>query len=1026
MATITIPTHLREALCIFDEKGEIEAGRFSHIDNLRAQLSSTQDSIKQTLNALLARDSLAPYLVDKQIHLLYDAQTLLLKAGYSRALKGSVLERTAGGFFYVLPNEIARLYDKQSELRDLYALEVRKLCESLSDIARGELRFLQFLDRQFDVVDLLCGRVGFAKDLGLEFVATVKDSALGSQGRVGFWAKNGDCCGEPAVTHAQVRAFDSPCKAPFLAQKSCREQTELESTFSKVDSSPKAESPQARASLDSSKSLSDSKILDEKCGLQGKSQGSYLDGNDCRDFSQLPHLSSKAQSPQVDSTFLPFVLDSSSTRISSLKGGQGGYLRSVPPLSPFDPPIPLHAFKVARKRATIDCIDSASAESMDCHALPSDKARNDDKNGISKKVDSRENAQNIENSAKDSRENAKILNTPQNEKVESVFDSDSQAAKPTPKQKVDSRENAQNIENSAKDSRNFAHNAPILSDSQAAGFCVFYPNAASEKVDSRENAQNASESAKDSRNFAHNAPILSDSQAAGFADDFWGFQAVGEGIYLGDNEQAHRAESPKSAAKPTPETKKAESSSKTIILNNFCHPILKTPKPISLTFDKGLLLLTGVNAGGKTMLLKSILSAAFLAKLLLPMKINPHKSQIPHYKHIYAIISNPQSSKDDISTFAGRVLEFSQQLDKEDLLLGIDEIELGTDADEAASLYKVLLELLLDRHSKLVVTTHHKRLAALMAKDPRIQLAAAMFDVEQSSATYTFLHGSIGKSYAFEIAQKFGIPKHIIARAKEHYGSDKERLNALIEHSSSLSLELESKAQELQKRIQKARNAKEAYSEKIDALERAYKARERELESTFEKALQALKAQANTQQDLHRNFNQAHEILRHKPKLDSSVKQSQVRKEFKAGDLARYGEQNARVIRTQKGHCVIELDSGMRLKVEKSALAPLSKALASTITKARNAAKTTLSYTPKASVKLDLHGLRAEEALEKLGDFISDSLVAGFDEVLIYHGIGTGVLSAVVKDFLQNHPKVVSFSDAPPNMGGYGAKLVRL
>ena len=740
---IIIPAHLLEALCIFDEKGEIEVGRFSHIDNLRAQLSSTQSSIKQTLNALLARENLAPYLVDKQIHLLYDAQTLLLKAGYSRVLKGSVLERTQGGFFYVLPNEIARFYDKLQELRDLYALEIQKLCATLSETMLGELRFLRFLDRQFDLVDLLCARVGFAKDLGLEFVAT-RDCALGEH------------------------------SADFGG---------LETT----------------ADLKS---------------------------------SSAPKPPKNYESP----TATPRILE-------------------------------------------------------------------EEKWAASKKT------------------------------------------------------------------------------------------AQEQKVDSRSEMQILNESAKDS----------SPKQAKRCERELAGF-----------------------FRKPTPETKKAESSNKTIILHSFCHPILKNPKPISLTFDKGLLLLTGVNAGGKTMLLKSILSAAFLAKLLLPMKINPHKSQIPYFKHIYAIISNPQSSKDDISTFAGRVLEFSQQLDKEDLLLGIDEIELGTDADEAASLYKVLLELLLDRHSKLVVTTHHKRLAALMAKDPRIQLAAAMFDVEQSSATYTFLHGSIGKSYAFEIAQKFGIPKHIIARAKEHYGSDKERLNALIEHSSNLSLELESKAQELQKRIQKARNAKEAYSEKIDALERAYKARELELESTYNKALQALKAQANTQQDLHRNFNQAHEILRHKPKLDSSFKQTQVRKEFKAGDIARYGEQNARVIRTQKGHCVIELDSGMRLKVEKSALAPLSKALASTITKARNAAKTTLSYTPKASVKLDLHGLHAEEALEKLGDFISDSLIAGFDEVLIYHGIGTGVLSAVVKDFLQNHPKVVSFSDAPPNMGGYGAKLVRL
>ena len=150
-----------------------------------------------------------------------------------------------------------------------------------------------------------------------------RDSALGD--RVGFLAKNGDCCGEPAVITAQGNSLDSPCKAPFLAQKSCREDTALESTFEqnaqqsqKVDSStaatlnnsaqdsrsftqnaPILNTPQAEANLDSSKSPSDSKILDEKCGLQGKSQGSYLSGNDRRDFSPLPHFSLKAESPQA-------------------------------------------------------------------------------------------------------------------------------------------------------------------------------------------------------------------------------------------------------------------------------------------------------------------------------------------------------------------------------------------------------------------------------------------------------------------------------------------------------------------------------------------------------------------------------------------------------------------------------------------------------------------------------------------------------------------------------------------------------
>ena len=130
-------------------------------------------------------------------------------------------------------------------------------------------------------------------------------------------------------------------------------------------------------------------------------------------------------SAQADSTFLPFALDSSSTRISSLKGGRGGLnWQAHPPYPPlffhsFCPQAPDDAFKVARKRATIDCMDSASAEYMDCRALPSDKARNDDENAQkSPQVDSRINAKNTSEPAKDSRiftQNAPILNTPQAE-----------------------------------------------------------------------------------------------------------------------------------------------------------------------------------------------------------------------------------------------------------------------------------------------------------------------------------------------------------------------------------------------------------------------------------------------------------------------------------------------------------------------------------------------------------------------------------------------------------------------------------
>jgi len=129
-----------------------------------------------------------------------------------------------------------------------------------------------------------------------------------------------------------------------------------------------------------------------------------------------------------------------------------------------------------------------------------------------------------------------------------------------------------------------------------------------------------------------------------------------------------------------------------VILSDFAHPALHDPTPISLSFDKRILLITGVNAGGKTMLLKSILSAVYLSKYLLPFRCNVSKTHIGHFDTIDAVIDDPQSVKNDISTFAGRMVEFARLFDKKNAIIGIDEIELGTDSDEAASLFRVLLE----------------------------------------------------------------------------------------------------------------------------------------------------------------------------------------------------------------------------------------------------------------------------------------------------------------------------------------------
>lgn len=454
-----------------------------------------------------------------------------------------------------------------------------------------------------------------------------------------------------------------------------------------------------------------------------------------------------------------------------------------------------------------------------------------------------------------------------------------------------------------------------------------------------------------------------------------------------------------------------------LILSDYAHPALKNPQLLNIRFNRNLLMITGVNAGGKTMLLKSILSCAFLSKYLIPQKINAQKSKIGYFKHIQAIISDPQNSKNDISTFAGRMLEISKILNSDSMLLAIDEIELGTDSDEASSLYKTILEHLLLKNNKIIITTHHKRLASLMASHPKVELYAALFNEKNQTPTFGFLQGSIGKSYAFETAMRYHIPPSLIQKAKEHYGDDKEKLNILIEKSTLLELELHQKNQQLSKEIQKTQRMQEEFQDQIKHNQKEVQQTKQKLQQTYNEALRILKSEAKNLSQIHQNMNKAHQIL--KSQGDNKAPKTKPQS-LTIGQMVKYRHERGVIVGKSGDLFLIECSNGMKLKVKPQDLTPTTKPKAQP-----NQPKINIPKNP-TGITLDLHGLRAEEALEKTDKFLSDCLLAGYDEVLIYHGIGSGILSRVIKEFLLAHPKVIRFEDAPPQMGGFGAKLVWL
>ena len=455
-------------------------------------------------------------------------------------------------------------------------------------------------------------------------------------------------------------------------------------------------------------------------------------------------------------------------------------------------------------------------------------------------------------------------------------------------------------------------------------------------------------------------------------------------------------------------------------LVDFCHPALHNAKPISIDFTKSVVMITGVNAGGKTMMLKSILTAVFLSKYLIPYKAH-HDTTVTNFKSINAVLDDPQSVKNDISTFAGRMVEFSKLFGSKNAIVGVDEIELGTDSDEAASLFKVIIEELIQRDIKVIITTHHKRLAALMAANEDVELIAALYDEENRRPTYEFLQGTIGRSYAFETAARYGIPDNIVKRAKEVYGDDKDKLNELIERSSSLEREYKQKIAKLDDEIanmQRISGNLKDQKEKLDEHIYSEKSKlHKEYNDARDEAKKAIKAKLVSESHQHLN-------IAHKKAIEIKTDKVQEAVELKVGDRVKYRSTKGVIVSIKGTKAFIENDLGMKVQV---VLADLSRSGNPPPPKIpAKKATVTIQRPESASIKLDLHGQRAEEALENLDKFLSDALLSGFEEVLVYHGIGTGKLAFAVKEYLKQHPKVRGFSDAHPSSGGFGAKVIKL
>lgn len=317
----------------------------------------------------------------------------------------------------------------------------------------------------------------------------------------------------------------------------------------------------------------------------------------------------------------------------------------------------------------------------------------------------------------------------------------------------------------------------------------------------------------------------------------------------------------------------------------------------------------------------------------------------------------------------------------------------------------------------MIITTHHKRLALLLAQNPSVELLAALYDEENARPKYEFLKGTIGKSYAFETALRYGVGAAFVEEARKIYGEDKQNLEVMVGKNIELELELKMRLEAVALKEQKVERLLQRLREQKEEQEEDFRALRSKLELEFHAAIEEARRGVNLKdlKDRQRSLNKAH-------KLRKSIPQPPVEnaQELRLKDFVRYGKVKGQIVSLSKNEAVVESE-GLRLRLPLGLLKKIPH-------QRPPAKKTTIQLARPANLapSLDLHGLRSDEALERLDKFISDALIAGLDEVLVYHGIGTGKLAFVVREFLKNHKSVRGFEDAPMHQGGFGAKVVRL
>lgn len=486
------------------------------------------------------------------------------------------------------------------------------------------------------------------------------------------------------------------------------------------------------------------------------------------------------------------------------------------------------------------------------------------------------------------------------------------------------------------------------------------------------------------------------------------------------------------------------------------HPLIDkskiVPIDVRLGDDFDVLVVTGPNTGGKTVVLKTIGLFCIMTQAGLHISAN-EESEMPVFDDIFADIGDEQSIEQSLSTFSSHmknIVHIVENAGPNSLVL-FDELGAGTDPVEGAALATAIIESIRLIGAKIVATTHYSELKLYALSTDGIENASCEFDVETLSPTYKLLIGVPGKSNAFAISKKLGLPDSIIERSKEKLSDENikfEDVLGSIEENRVSAQKAREEQERMRREIEQLKDELQREREKID------KKKDKIYDNARAKAEKIIK---QAQEDTERMLEEIKQLQKEKRDKEAVRAMEEVRKELKLKEKSNVRPKNRRsggvksnvnlnTLKLGSNVLIIDLnDKGTVLSINKdNQTAVIQVGIMKITAKISNlvvledekGSKPESYVAPKRSTgintamsgktEVDLRGMTIGEAELEVDKFLDESVLSGLSEVSLIHGKGTGALRAGIHEYLRHHPHVRKYRLGRFGEGDIGVTIVEL